>query len=262
MCHFCPPCIRIQSGQDPQHRFQSRNFGLFKIKSKNVTIDRKENYSYLTRGKCDSFFYFPNWDQKKSQHLPRPLLLMSFCFCFLYTVVYGVGTSTLAIHYFCLGFTVWMSLEDDWKLACLLQLSQCDCLELMSKEEVCLSPNGTRAPCLTIRGQYLNVHQRKLGTIIIHTCCPQGISYSIIVPLVRPQAYCPWRTFSRTISSYFQITKPGSVPLLHRTGGLTVRKNLKLIRKQRKIFLLNDGTGQQHRRYLRWLLTYLLVCEL
>jgi hypothetical protein len=30
----------------------------------------------------------------------------------------GVATSTLDIHYFCLGFVLWTFLEVDWKLVC------------------------------------------------------------------------------------------------------------------------------------------------
>ncbi len=33
----------------------------------------------------------------------------------------GVATSTIEIHYFCLGFVLWTFLEVDWKLFLLLK---------------------------------------------------------------------------------------------------------------------------------------------
>jgi hypothetical protein len=55
-----------------------------------------------------------------------------FLILILVSLYNGVGTSTLDIHYVCLGFAFWMNLEVDLD-ACLLWtvvLSCCDCVEV------------------------------------------------------------------------------------------------------------------------------------
>ncbi len=112
-------------------------------------------------------------------------------------------------HYFCLGFVLWIYLQDNWKLACrgaeLLWLF----LGLKSEEELCLAPNETRThvsqslTSVAVMAQYLNVRQRKWGTIIIQIVHILQLDNADIGSL-------PMVDFFKHIPNYFQITQPGS----------------------------------------------------
>ncbi len=75
---------------------------------------------------------------------------------------------------------------------------------------------------VTLTVQYLNVHKRKLGTIIIQIVLKvsiSSISYGMIVRTQthcpwfykhnRIQTHCPWEDLFKHNPNYFQITQPG-----------------------------------------------------
>ncbi len=102
---------------------------------------------------------------------------------------------------FCLAFALWMYLEITGSLLGEELSCCCDCFWLKSVEELCHPPWDSN-PCLAhLTAQYLDVHHRKLGTIIIQTI-------HILQHDSATTVSCSWRTFSSTI----QITsnQPGS----------------------------------------------------
>jgi hypothetical protein len=89
-----------------------------------------------------------------------------------------------------------------------VELSCCDCVEInVSKWRKCAFPPPGLEPmsCISVAlmAQYLNVRQRKLGTIIIQTVRIQQHDSA-------DTGSMPTKDFLKHNPSYFQITQPGS----------------------------------------------------
>ncbi len=105
-----------------------------------------------------------------------------------------------------LGVCVVDSLEDDWKLVCGIDES----VEKLCHPPTELEPMPHTSVALT--AQYLNVRQRKLGTIIIQTV-------HILQHDSADTGSLPLEDFFKHNPNYFEITLPDRVPLNLRTNG-------------------------------------------
>jgi hypothetical protein len=76
-------------------------------------IDRKvTTHILLVENVTISFIFQTGRIRKNLNHLVAEATLFDFILL-SYTVMHGVGASTIAVHYIFLGFAFWMSLEVD-----------------------------------------------------------------------------------------------------------------------------------------------------
>jgi hypothetical protein len=125
-----------------------------------------------------------------------PLFLIYFCF------IHWCRYEYIEPALNCLGFALWMFLNMTGSVLA-VEMSCCDCCGLKSVEELTIPPTGLEPmphTSVALTAQYLNVRQRKIGTIIVQTV---HISSSM-------KGSLPMEDFFKHNPNYFQITLPGS----------------------------------------------------